>query len=86
MLLEVAITLEVGQTLYPSQLSLYSIQVSVLRLPYIDQQGCIGTSRAFLQPRLYWAESNYINKVESLLIINTILQASTELNPQAYIA
>ena len=78
---EVVITLKGSQTLYLSQSFLHSRQVSALRLPYIVRQGCIGTDRAFLRPRLYRAESNCIDKVESLLAINTVLLAFAELNP-----
>jgi len=78
---EVVITLKGSQTLYLSQSFLHSRQVSALRLPYIVRQGYIGTNRAFLRPRPHRAKSNYIDKVESLSAINTVLSAPAELNP-----
>jgi len=80
-LLEVVVALRVSRTLYLSQSFLYSRRVSILRLLYVVWQGYIGTNRAFLRPRLYWAESNYMDKVESLLAIDTVLLAPAELDP-----
>jgi len=78
----VATALRVSQTLYLSQSFLYSRRVSASRLPYIVWQGYIETNRVFLQPRPHRAKSNYIDKVESLLAINTVLLAPAELNPR----
>ena len=76
-----AVALRVSQILYLSRSFLYSRRVSISQLLYIVWRGYIGTNRAFLRPRLYWAESNYIDKVESLLAIDTVLLAPAELNP-----
>ena len=77
-----AAALRVSRTLYLSRSFLHSRRVFASRLLYIVRQGYIGTDRAFLQPRPYWAKSNCIDIVESLLVIDIVLLALVELNPR----